>query len=72
MGSVTRRAFGIATAGTLTLAALPRRLRAESAKLKVGLLLPRSGLQALIGQSCQKGADVAPDCCGNGSASRWS
>jgi branched-chain amino acid transport system substrate-binding protein len=61
MGSVTRRAFGIATAGTAALSALPRRLRAESAKLKVGVLLPRSGPQALIGQSCQKGADIAPE-----------
>ena len=25
------------------------------------MLLPRSGLQALIGQSCQKGADLAPE-----------
>ena len=61
MGRVTRREFGIAAAGTLTLAALPRRLRAETAKLRVGVLLPRSGLQAQIGQSCQKGADVAPE-----------
>ena len=61
MGRVTRREFGIAAAGTLTLAALPRPLRAETAKLKVGVLLPRSGLQAQIGQSCQKGADVAPE-----------
>jgi branched-chain amino acid transport system substrate-binding protein len=61
MGSVTRRQFGVAAAGTLALSALPRRLRAEGAKVKVGLLLPRSGLQALIGQSCQKGADVAPE-----------
>ena len=60
MGSVTRRTFGIATAGTLALSALPRPSRAETAKLKVGVLLPRSGLQALIGQSCQKGADIAP------------
>jgi branched-chain amino acid transport system substrate-binding protein len=35
-------------------------LRAQSEKLKVGVLLPRSGLQGLIGQSCQKGADLAP------------
>jgi branched-chain amino acid transport system substrate-binding protein len=61
MGSVTRRTFGIATAGTVALSALPRRLKAESAKLKVGVLLPRSGPQALIGQSCQKGADLAPE-----------
>ncbi len=35
-------------------------LRAQSQKLKVGVLLPRSGVQGLIGQSCQKGADLAP------------
>ncbi len=34
--------------------------RAQSNKLKVGVLLPKSGLQGLIGQSCQKGADLAP------------
>ena len=33
--------------------------RAQSAKLKVGVLLPKSGIQGLIGQSCQKGADLA-------------
>ena len=35
-------------------------VRAQSSKLKVGVLLPKSGLQGLIGQSCQKGADLAP------------
>ncbi|HEX5611449.1 MAG TPA: ABC transporter substrate-binding protein [Burkholderiales bacterium] len=35
-------------------------VRAQAQKLKVGVLLPRSGVQALIGQSCQKGADLAP------------
>src|SRR5258706_16458006 len=35
-------------------------VRAQAQKLKVGVLLPRSGLQALIGQSCQRGADFAP------------
>jgi branched-chain amino acid transport system substrate-binding protein len=34
--------------------------RAQPTKLKVGVLLPKSGLQGLIGQSCQKGADLAP------------
>ena len=34
--------------------------RAQAAKLKIGVLLPKSGLQGLIGQSCQKGADLAP------------
>ncbi len=59
----SRRTVGIAAIGTLALSALPRRGNADAAKskLKVGVLLPRSGLQALIGQSCQKGADIAPD-----------
>jgi branched-chain amino acid transport system substrate-binding protein len=35
-------------------------VRAQGAKLKIGILLPRSGVQGLIGQSCQKGADLAP------------
>src|SRR5258706_267052 len=35
-------------------------VRAQSAKLKIGVLLPKSGFQGLIGQSCQKGADLAP------------
>jgi branched-chain amino acid transport system substrate-binding protein len=35
-------------------------VRAQAQKLRVGVLLPRSGVQALIGQSCQKGADLAP------------
>ena len=61
MESVTRRTFGVAAASALALSAWPRRAAAQSAKLKVGVLLPRSGLQAQIGQSCQRGADVAPE-----------
>ncbi|MGH8676161.1 MAG: ABC transporter substrate-binding protein [Burkholderiales bacterium] len=34
--------------------------RAQASKLKVGVILPRSGVQGFIGQSCQKGADLAP------------
>ncbi|HUL91754.1 MAG TPA: ABC transporter substrate-binding protein [Burkholderiales bacterium] len=36
-------------------------VRAQGAKLRVGVLLPRSGFQGFIGQSCQKGADLAPE-----------
>jgi len=35
-------------------------VRAQSQKLKVGVLLPRSGYLGFIGQSCQKGAELAP------------
>ncbi len=34
--------------------------RGQSSKLKIAVLLPKSGVQGLIGQSCQKGADLAP------------
>jgi branched-chain amino acid transport system substrate-binding protein len=34
--------------------------RAQANKLKVGVLLPRSGLQAQIGIDCQRAADLAP------------
>jgi branched-chain amino acid transport system substrate-binding protein len=35
-------------------------VHSQAVKLKVGVLLPKSGLQGVIGQSCQKGADLAP------------
>ncbi len=55
-----RRRFNsaLAVASAMTLA--PSIVRAQSQKLKVGVLLPRSGVQGFIGQSCQKGADLAP------------
>src|SRR5689334_14948837 len=50
-----------AVAGATTLAA-PRIVRAQGgrAPLKVGVLLPRSGFEASIGQDCQRGVDIAP------------
>ncbi|GAB1389678.1 MAG: hypothetical protein AMXMBFR78_20570 [Rubrivivax sp.] len=60
MSRLTRRQFsGLAAAGAGTLA-LPAIVRAQPRKLKVGVLLPRSGSLAFIGQSCQMGADIAP------------
>jgi len=61
--TIGRRQFNQALAATGAAAALAPFgvLRAQSSKLKVGVLLPRSGTQALIGQSCQKGADLAPE-----------
>jgi branched-chain amino acid transport system substrate-binding protein len=53
--SKTVAAAGVASAlGPFSIA------RAQAQKLKVGVLLPRSGFQSFIGQSCQKGADLAP------------
>jgi branched-chain amino acid transport system substrate-binding protein len=46
-----------ATAATL---AAPAIVRAQGGPLKVGVLLPRSGFEAGIGQDCQRGVDIAP------------
>src|SRR3990170_1039405 len=35
-------------------------VRAQAQKLRVGVILPRSGYLSFIGQSCQKGAELAP------------
>jgi branched-chain amino acid transport system substrate-binding protein len=56
----TRRRISTALAATPALLAAPAIVRAQASKLKVGVLLPRSGVQGFIGQSCQKGADLAP------------
>ncbi len=59
---MNRRKFNqaLAAAGAASALAPFGIVRAQAQKLKVGVLLPRSGVQALIGQSCQKGADLAP------------
>jgi branched-chain amino acid transport system substrate-binding protein len=54
-----RRVLAGAAAAAATFAA-PNILRAEGGTLKVGVLLPRSGLQAGLGQDCQRGVDIAP------------
>ena len=59
---VTRRRFavGAGAAGLLAGAAPFNLARAQSGPLKVGVLLPRSGAQAGIGQDCQRGVEIAP------------
>src|SRR6266550_2057447 len=60
-GRINRRQFNKALIGAATAVLAPfNSARAQSNKLKVGVLLPKSCLQGLIGQSCQKGADLAP------------
>jgi len=51
-----------AAAGSAALSSLgfPALVRAQSSTLNVGVLLPVSGVQAFLGQSCKLGADVAP------------
>jgi branched-chain amino acid transport system substrate-binding protein len=60
--SMNRREFSKAVGAAGAVAALaPFGIaRAQSTKLKIGVLLPRSGVQALIGQSCQRAAEIAP------------
>jgi branched-chain amino acid transport system substrate-binding protein len=60
--ALTRRRFAASTAaaGLLAGAAPFSILRAQSGPLKVGVLLPRSGAQASIGQDCQRGVELAP------------
>jgi branched-chain amino acid transport system substrate-binding protein len=58
---LTRRGFaaGVGAAGAVV-ATTPFSIgRAQGAALKVGVLLPRSGVQAGIGQDCQRGVAVA-------------
>jgi branched-chain amino acid transport system substrate-binding protein len=59
---ISRRRFNqivAATSGSVLLSRVPI-VRAAPSKLKVGVLLPRSGVQALIGQSCDRAAVIAP------------
>jgi branched-chain amino acid transport system substrate-binding protein len=54
-----RRQFTQALAATTALGAFPAYVRAQPRTLKVGVLLPRSGVQAGIGQDCHRGVQVA-------------
>src|SRR5687767_1930551 len=56
-----RRQFNqaLAAAGALAAASPFSIVRAQAQKLRVGVLLPRSGVQAGIGQDCHRGVQVA-------------
>jgi branched-chain amino acid transport system substrate-binding protein len=59
---IERRKFLAGAAAGAVAAAVPLRLaQAQGQKLKVGVLLPRSGVQAQIGIDCQRGVDVASE-----------
>jgi len=58
---LSRRRFARNLAATAALGlAAPALVRAETKTLKLGVLLPRSGLLAQAGQACQRGAEIAP------------
>ena len=56
---LTRRRWLAGAAASTSLLATPAILRAQGGALKVGVLLPRSGVQAGIGQDCQRGVEIA-------------
>jgi branched-chain amino acid transport system substrate-binding protein len=57
---INRRRLLAGATATGALLASPAIVRAQQGgALKVGVLLPRSGVQASIGQDCQRGADLA-------------
>jgi len=60
MAGVNRRVFtaGLGAVGFVAGTAPFNIARAQGAALKVGVLLPRSGYQAGIGQDCQRGVDI--------------
>jgi len=60
---ITRRTFtaGMGAAGFIAGTAPFNIVRAQGGKLKVGVLLPRSGVQAGIGRDCWRGAEIAGD-----------
>ena len=59
--SVTRRTVTVGLGAGILAGLVPFNIvRAQGAALKVGVLLPRSGMQAGIGQDCQRGVDIAP------------
>jgi len=53
-----RRQFNKAAAAGLATALSPAIVRAQARRLKVGVLLPRSGVQAGIGQDCHRAVEV--------------
>jgi branched-chain amino acid transport system substrate-binding protein len=57
--SPSRRRLLAGAAATAVTLGSPAIGRAQSGPLKVGVLLPRSGYEAGIGQDCQRGVDIA-------------
>ena len=62
--AVSRRTLLAGVGASALAASVPLRHGLAASKIKVGILLPRSGPQAQIGIDCQRGADVAPEVLG--------
>ena len=54
--AISRRRFaaGVSATGLISAVTPCKLARAQAASLKVGVLLPRSGAQASIGQDCER------------------
>lgn len=60
--AISRRALTAGLGTGLIVGSAPFHIgHAQNAPLKVGVLLPRSGAQAGIGQDCQRAVEIAPD-----------
>jgi branched-chain amino acid transport system substrate-binding protein len=57
---IDRRRFLAGAAATTAVIAAPPLVRAQAQALKIAVLLPRSGYLAQAGQSCHRGALIAP------------
>src|SRR3954449_5747812 len=57
--ALNRRRLLASAAAATTIMAAPAVVRAQGGMLKVGVLLPRSGSQAGIGQDCYRGVELA-------------
>ncbi len=64
MVKVKRRDFNriamVSVGGAVAGLGAPAVIRAQTRRIRVGVVLPRSGVLAQLGQSCQRGADIAP------------
>src|SRR5262249_37477700 len=59
---IRRRTFLASGAAGAVAAAVPLRFaHAQGQKLKIGVLYPRTGIQAQIGIDCMRGVECAPD-----------
>jgi branched-chain amino acid transport system substrate-binding protein len=58
--SLTRRQVLTGAAASASLLAAPALAHAQGGPLKIGVILPLSGVQGSIGQSNKRGADIAP------------
>jgi len=56
---ISRRTFAAGASAAVLTSALPLRRARAAGKLKIGVILPLSGIQGQIGQDCKRGSDVA-------------